>query len=315
MNNKTIKILEAAVIVSLLCATGTVFSSSPIREEATAIEPNTPSEPLADYTHTVLVEGVTASWCQPCHYAANAIYSIYNSGLYDFYYVALVEDRLSLALQRASELGWSGYIPEYFFDGGYQQVDGWGGSSAPYINGLNVCGARANVADIDIELYVDWEGGGDIRLFVDVTNNGATTYNGHLHAYITEIESRWNTWGGVPYHFAMIGYGMNQDITVPPGGTYHRSTLWKGSLYGFGDIELGNIMVIASAFDGTTEYTDETTAAEAKRVGDINGDGVVNVLDFLLLLGMWGQAGGPADINHDGMVNVQDFLLLLANWG
>jgi agmatine/peptidylarginine deiminase len=48
---------------------------------------------------------------------------------------------------------------------------------------------------------------------------------------------------------------------------------------------------------------------------DVNGDGVVNVSDFLDLLAAWGSAGGPADVNDDGIVNVQDFLLLLAAWG
>ncbi len=49
-------------------------------------------------------------------------------------------------------------------------------------------------------------------------------------------------------------------------------------------------------------------------VGDINFDGVVDVLDFLDLLAYWGQSGGPGDVNKDGIVNVLDFLLLLANW-
>ena len=49
-------------------------------------------------------------------------------------------------------------------------------------------------------------------------------------------------------------------------------------------------------------------------IGDINFDGVVNVLDFLELLAHWGEAGGPADVNKDGIVNVLDFLLILANW-
>ncbi len=40
---------------------------------------------------------------------------------------------------------------------------------------------------------------------VDVTNNGASTYNGHLHVYVTEITSRWDDEDGNPYHFAMIG--------------------------------------------------------------------------------------------------------------
>jgi agmatine/peptidylarginine deiminase len=48
---------------------------------------------------------------------------------------------------------------------------------------------------------------------------------------------------------------------------------------------------------------------------DLNGDGTVNVEDFLVLLGSWGGAGGPADLNGDDVVNVLDLLVLLAAWG
>ena len=50
-------------------------------------------------------------------------------------------------------------------------------------------------------------------------------------------------------------------------------------------------------------------------IEDINGDGVVNVLDMLLVLAAWGGAGGPEDVNGDGIVNVSDLLLVLAAWG
>lgn len=54
-------------------------------------------------------------------------------------------------------------------------------------------------------------------------------------------------------------------------------------------------------------------------VGDLNGDGVVNVADLLILLAAWGQCPSkgncPADLNGDGVVNVADMLLLLSQWG
>jgi hypothetical protein len=49
---------------------------------------------------------------------------------------------------------------------------------------------------------------------------------------------------------------------------------------------------------------------------DINGDGTVDVLDFLAVLASWGPCPGcPADINGDGTVDVVDFLQLLEAWG
>jgi hypothetical protein len=48
---------------------------------------------------------------------------------------------------------------------------------------------------------------------------------------------------------------------------------------------------------------------------DIDGNRVVNVSDFLLLLAAWGGSGVPEDINRDGVVNVLDFLQMLGEWG
>jgi len=49
---------------------------------------------------------------------------------------------------------------------------------------------------------------------------------------------------------------------------------------------------------------------------DLNGDGVVNVSDLLLLLSAWGpNVGHAADLTGDGVVNVSDLLLLLGAWG
>ena len=51
-------------------------------------------------------------------------------------------------------------------------------------------------------------------------------------------------------------------------------------------------------------------------LGDVNGDGTVDVLDLLTLLGDWGPCPSCAsDLNGDGTVNVLDLLDLLANWG
>lgn len=54
--------------------------------------------------------------------------------------------------------------------------------------------------------------------------------------------------------------------------------------------------------------------------GDINGDGVVNVLDLLALISAWGAcqpapATCPADLDGNGTVNVLDLLIVIGNWG
>jgi predicted outer membrane repeat protein len=54
------------------------------------------------------------------------------------------------------------------------------------------------------------------------------------------------------------------------------------------------------------------------KLGDIDGNGVVNVTDFLLMLGAWGGCVEDcclADLDLNGNVGITDFLMLLANWG
>ncbi len=50
--------------------------------------------------------------------------------------------------------------------------------------------------------------------------------------------------------------------------------------------------------------------------GDLDGDGVVDTVDFLALLADWGRCPGcNADLDGDGAVTALDMLALLANWG
>ena len=58
------------------------------------------------------------------------------------------------------------------------------------------------------------------------------------------------------------------------------------------------------------------TADGVYRPADINGDGVVNTADLLLLLADWGCIGDCAgDVDGDGDTDTNDLLLLLADWG
>ena len=50
--------------------------------------------------------------------------------------------------------------------------------------------------------------------------------------------------------------------------------------------------------------------------GDVNGDGVVNIQDLVLVAGALGQTGvNRADVNDDGVVNIQDLVLVAGALG
>jgi hypothetical protein len=49
--------------------------------------------------------------------------------------------------------------------------------------------------------------------------------------------------------------------------------------------------------------------------GDINGDRVINLQDYILLNNAFGTANSASDINADGVVNIQDYVILSNNFG
>jgi glutaredoxin len=236
------------------------------------IEIKTPvSTNAEEFTHNVFVEYATTTTCGYCPTASSQLYSIYNSGDYDFYYVSLVANMNTKAYNRVKELGVTG-VPDVYFDGEYKHVLGAQDDEQPYRNAIVQCGERA-VPNIDIDANVEWKGGGTLKITVNVLNNEPTDYNGHLRVYVVEKESRWDDNGGNPYHFGVLDIPIDRSLSLisqpqqqgspsPLGDTYTFRKTWFGALYGFGDITQNNILVVASVFDPDSGYAVQTAAAE-----------------------------------------------------
>ena len=230
--------------------------------ELKTMESNTPIKEEREFTHTVLAEFGTTSSCPHCPPVSSYLFEIQGSGEYDFYFLTLNADKETLANTRYWEIpGASGSVPQVFFDGGYSTLIGNQGSKTPYISKITQAGAR-NVADIDLNVAVEWLGDAEIEVTVGVTNNEGSSYNGHLHAYVTEIVSRWYDNSGKKYHFSMIGYAFNENINVGAGDTWSDTAIWDGDSHPpYSNIQEDNIMIIVSIFDPSTKYSDETAAA------------------------------------------------------
>ena len=75
-----------------------------------------------EFTHTVFAEECTATWCSNCPTASEALYNVYQSDDYPFYYVALVDDMNSIADKRNSDYSFGLFkiiaFPTVYFDGG-----------------------------------------------------------------------------------------------------------------------------------------------------------------------------------------------------
>ena len=63
-------------------------------------------------------------------------------------------------------------------------------------------------------------------------------------------------------------------------------------------------------------FTAVGTEEAPQLVSDVNGDGIVNIQDLVLVAGQFGKTGKhSADVNGDGVVNIQDLVLVAGAFG
>ncbi len=86
----------------------------------------------------------------------------------------------------------------------------------------------------------------------------------------------------------------------------------KASTLTLSDVLLTNSA--GEAFVPTVENSEITETPQLK--GDVNGDGIVNIQDLVLVAGQLGQTGtNSADVNGDEIVNIQDLVLVAGALG
>jgi PKD repeat protein len=123
------------------------------------------------FTHTVFAEEATATWCPYCPDMATKLNNIYESGIYPYYFVALVADKNAQAQTRINEYNTYGY-PTAFFDGGLKVIVGSGVSESTYRSDIRYCGTR-DVPALNLSVSVAYIGSGDLQIDVAIKNNQA----------------------------------------------------------------------------------------------------------------------------------------------
>ncbi len=206
-------------------------------EKNVAIVSNEKASPaLQDYTHTVLVELGSTTYCPYCPEASEIMHSLFASPPAPFYYITLVYDMSDAAMKRGRELN-DFYIPMLYVDGGYKVVDER--SEFAYRNAIEEAAAR-QVNDISIEVNAEWSGN-NIAISLAITNEGSKYYLGHLRICIIEIDSRWVDNSGKHYNYTLMDYALNKYVWLKGGETKNIEIEWSNRY----DMQQGNTMVLA----------------------------------------------------------------------
>lgn len=288
-----------------------------------------------DYTHTVFVEEATAQWCPNCPPIKTALSTLYNFGIYNFCYAAMVgEDytrgevlNLKAEHRVRNDLNLAGW-PTSFGDGGSQVAVGSYGSPAenmPYLTSMIQAAGAMDVHDLDLNVTLDTVGAAQLQIQVTITNNeyinappavaaapsgpveGANTKQYTFTAATTDPEGQ-----QVFYQFDWGNSTLSSWYgPYASGATATANHAWS---------DTGTYLVKVRAKDDSNVVCDwsAATSVSLAKIGDANGDYKINVGDAVYLINYIFK-GGPhpmpyndcGDANCDNKVNVGDAVYMI----
>jgi thiol-disulfide isomerase/thioredoxin len=233
----------------------------------------TVTESKKNLVHNVFIEEGTATWCHNCPVVAEILHELYESGKYNFYYVAMVGDKNQKANSRLKNDYNIYAYPTVYIDGGYQVITGGDKPKSTYKEGI-LKAQRRDVPEIHVEITAELtENKKETKIYVTIKNYENTTYKGNLKVYLTEKVSCQRHDGGT-YYFGFLDYIVDESCEIP--GNDEKITQ---KTYDVSKLDPDNLMIIAVVFssESTKKYSNppEGNPFDAYYADACNGTHVV----------------------------------------
>lgn len=149
---------------------------------------------------------------------------------------------------------------------------------------------------------------------VSVTvDNSPPTTPGNLQMTANTFSSITLSWSASTDNVGVTGYRISRNGTVitttsSSSLSYIDSGLTAGTQYSYSVVAL-------DAVGNASPAATLNASTVARKIGDINGDGSVDITDLSIMLSDWNTSTAAADLNGDGIVNIFDLSTLLSHWG
>ncbi len=278
-------------------------------------------EPTAPYTHTVFVEEATQTGCSFCPLARQALESLYNSGTYQFHYVAMVANNAQAYNFLDTEYNFYG-TPTTYYDGGASVVvGGYPSQYWHYYSDPIVTNSTRSVNPVKLAIKLNYISTTQISVeYVVKTSNQAppapSTPTGPLFVRVGE-SVQFGTVADDPDGDAMeYRWSFDKDDTTAWTEPYTPGTPCLG--YSSWDSP-GVYSVSAQARD----YWDESASWSGElqvvvyRCGDPDGNGIVTISDAVFMISyIFGGGTAPdptesGDADCNGILTISDAVYLI----